>query len=442
MPFVIVGLSHKTAPVDVREKLSFTREEIGEISVGLKGVPELEEGVILSTCNRTEILAAPRGDVGIDRAIHAIRDFLATTRSLDRADLNQYLYAHRELEAVRHLFRVASSLDSMVVGEPQILGQVKEAYNVGVQTGSLGPRLEGLMQRAFSVAKRIRASTSISRNPVSISYAAVELAGRIFGSLNGRAVMLLGAGKMADLAAKHLINAGARSVFVASRTYHHAQEVAARYNGVPITIDRFREYMTRVDIVISSTAAPHYILRKEDGHAIMKERRGRPLFLIDIAVPRDIDPELNKLDNLYLYDIDALQGVVDAGLEERRREAVTAEAIVEEEVTGFHTRSRAREAAPAIVSLREKMHSVADGELMRFRGKLGPLSEKQEAGMREMMASLVNKMLHGPTRELKNAGGRAGGGEVIDLVRRMFDIEEPDRPAGKPAARDEERTGR
>lgn len=437
-----MGLSHKTAPVSVRERLSFTREQVCVINAGLRSVPGLDEGFVLSTCNRTEILAALRPDTVLDRAIHEIMDYLAATGTLDRTDLNQYMYAHNNLEAVRHLFRVASSLDSMVVGEPQILGQVKEAYNLGVQTGSLGHRLDGLMQRAFSVAKRIRASTSISRNPVSISYAAVELAGRIFGSLNGRSVMLLGAGKMADLASKHLINAGARSVFVASRTFHHAQEVAARYNGVPITIDRFLEYMTRVDIVISSTAAPHYILRKEEGQAVMKERRGRPLFVIDIAVPRDIDPELNKIDNLYLYDIDALQGVVDAGLEERRREAVTAEAIVEEEVTGFHARSRAREAAPAIVLLRERLHAVADSEMQRFRGKLGPLSEKQEEGMREMMASLVNKILHGPTRELKNAGGRAGGDDAIDLVTRMFDLEDADNSVEKPVSREDGGTRR
>jgi glutamyl-tRNA reductase len=443
VPFIIVGLSHKTAPLEIREKLSFTREELAEIAVAITSVAEIEEGVVLSTCNRTEVFGSRRQGVPAETAIQRIRDFLSRTRSLDPAELDLYLYAHQGLDAVRHLFRVASSLDSMVVGEPQILGQVKEAYNLAVQAGSLGPRLDGLMQRAFSVAKRVRASTQISRNPVSISYAAVELAGKIFGTLAGRSVMLIGAGKMADLAARHLVDAGARDVLVASRTFHHAQELAAKFNGVPITLDRFREHLPRVDIVVSSTSAPHYILYRDDAQKMMKERRGRAIFIIDIAVPRDIDPECNKIDNLYLYDIDALQGVVDAGLEERRREAVLAEAIVEEEVTQYHTRAKARDAAPAIVALRQRLHGLAEAELQRFRGRLGPLSEKQEATVRDLVASLVNKILHGPTREMKGAGRGAATAEMIEMVHRMFDLETEEEPRIKEPAheRDPDRGG-
>jgi glutamyl-tRNA reductase len=414
--------------VEVREKLSFTRAELAEITGAIATVAEIEEGVVLSTCNRTEVLASPRGEVRTEAAIHRLRDFLSRTRSLDPAGLDRYLYAHHGIDAVRHLFRVASSLDSMVVGEPQILGQVKEAYNLGVQAGSLGPRLDALMQRAFSVAKRVRASTQISRNPVSISYAAVELAGKIFGTLSGRSVMLIGAGKMAGLAARHLVEAGARHVFVASRAFHHAQELAAKFNGVPIPIDRFREYASRVDIIISSTTAQHFILEHDDAQRMMRERRGRAIFIIDISVPRDIDPECNKLDNLYLYDIDALQGVVDAGLQERRREAALAEAIVEEEVARYHARGRARDAAPAIVALREKLHGVAEAELQRFRGRLGPLSEKQEATVRDLMSSLVNKILHGPTREMKGAGEGPPDGRVVEIVSRIFDLDAREEP--------------
>ena len=291
-----------------------------------------------------------------------------------------------------------------------------------MQSELIGPRLDGLLQRAFSVAKRVRARTQIARNPVSISYAAVDLATRIFGSLQGRSVMILGAGKMADLAAKHLIAGGVRQVYVASRSLSHAQEVAARFSGLPLTLERFREQLPQVDIVISSTAAPHYILRGEDGPPLMKARRGRPIFFIDIAVPRDIDPALNKIDNLYLYDIDDLQRVVDTGMEERLREAQIAESLIEEEVTHFHSRARAREATPSIVQLRERLHGVAESELKRYRGKLGPMSEKQETVVKELLTSLVNKMLHGPTREMKQAGGRPDGGETIELVRRMFNL--------------------
>ncbi len=422
--YIIVGLNHRTAPLEVREKLAFSREEAGEVARGLQALDGLEELAVLSTCNRTEVLAAPTEGLPADTAVREIRDFLGALRGLDPAQLDRHLYAHKDLDAVRHAFRVASSLDSMMVGEPQILGQVKEAYTVAVQAGSLGPKLEALLQRAFTVAKRVRTSTAISRNPVSISYAAADLAGRIFGSLAGRSVLILGAGKMADLAARHLIGGGVRTIYVASRTFQHAQEMARSYNAVPVTFDRFKEYLPQVDIVISSTAAPHYILRREDGLHLMKERRGAPIFFIDIAVPRDIDPELNKLDNLYLYDIDDLQKVVDTGVEERRKEAVRAEEIVEDEVIQFHTRARARLAAPTIVALREKLHGVAEEEMRRHRSSLGSLSENQETAVKELLASVVNKLLHGPTREVKRAGAAQGGASTVDLVRKMFDLPE------------------
>jgi len=437
MTYTIVGLNHRSAPVEIRERLAFSKEEIGGVSGALKKLGPIEEGVILSTCNRTELLLAPRNGMKPDQAVVLVRDFLCSLRGMNPDELGACLYSHHGLEAVRHVFRVASSLDSMVVGEPQILGQVKEAYNLAVQTDLIGPRLDALLQRAFSVAKRVRATTQISRNPVSISYAAVDLASRIFGSLQGRSVMILGAGKMADLAAKHLIAGGVGAVYVASRSLSHAQELAGRFNGVPLTLDRFREQLPQVDIVISSTAAPHYILTGEDGPPLMKSRRGRPIFFIDIAVPRDIDPALNKIDNLYLYDIDDLQRVVDAGMEERLKEARVAEALIEDEVAQFHTRSRAREAAPSIVELRQHLHEVAEAELKRFRGKLGPLSEKQESAVKEMLGSLVNKMLHGPTREMKQAGGRSNGGETIDLVRRMFNLTGQDSPGPRRKDSDE-----
>ena len=410
----------------MREKLAFTRDELGEVSSRLRSVPGIEEGVILSTCNRTEVLAAPRAGVPHEQVIDGIRDFLCDARDIEAAELERHLYAHKGLEAVRHLFRVASSLDSMMIGEPQILGQVKDAWSLATQAESVGPRLDSLLQRAFAVAKRVRAGTQIARNPVSISYAAAELAGRIFGSLAGRSVMILGAGKMADLAARHLITGGVRSVTVVSRTLHHAQELARRHNGTAVTFDSFEQYLPKVDIVVASTAAPHHVLDLAQAQRLMRQRRGRPIFFIDIAVPRNIDPACNKLDNLYLYDIDDLQQVVDHGLEDRRREAVLAEAMIEEELAAFKSRERAREASPTIVALREKMQGMAQDEMRRFRGKLGPLSEKQEAAIEEMVSALVNKLLHGPTRELKRAAGPEGTPQVGRLVSRMFDlVEEP-----------------
>jgi len=422
---LLIGLSHRTAPLEIRERLAFNKEEAEEVTAALKTSTGIDEGILLSTCNRTEVITSLNDGVTPEQTVQKVRDFLCGARSLEPAELDKYLYVHKGVEAVRHLFRVASSLDSMMVGEPQILGQVKEAYSLGARAGSLGPRLEWLLQHAFSVAKRVRADTQISRNPVSIAYAASELAGKIFGSLEGKAVMVLGAGKMADLAVMHLLRAGVRKVFVASRTFHHAQELAERYNGVPVTMDRFQEHLPEADIVISSTAAPHYVFRHDDAQRLMKARRGRPIFFIDIAVPRDIDPSVNNLDNLYLYDIDDLQRVVDAGMEERRREAVLAEAIVEEEVKNYIARARARQAAPAIVALRSKLHDVARSEMSRFRNKLGPLSEQQESTIRDLLSSVVNKVLHGPTREMKKSAAQNLDGQAIDLVRRMFDLPDP-----------------
>src|SRR5688572_29992 len=426
MSFLLVGLSHRTAPIEVRERLAFNVDEAGLVVAKLTSLPGIAEGMLLSTCNRTEVIVAPDDGLSQEGIVGQVRGLLSEARDIPPVDLDRYLYVHHGPEAVRHLFRVASSLDSMMVGEPQILGQVKEAYATGARVGGLGPRLEVLLQRAFAVAKRVRTGTQISRNPVSISYAAADLATRIFGTLEGRSVMVLGSGKMATLALRHLIAAGVGRVYVASRTFHRAQEVAAAFNGVPVTFDHFHERLAEVDIVVSSTAAPHHVLRKEHGQKFMRERRGRPIFFIDIAVPRDIDPALNDLDNLFLYDIDDLQRVVDAGLEERRREAVLAEVIVDEEVRLFLTQARSREAAPAIVALREKLHGVAEEELRRFRGRLGPLSETQESTIREMMSSLMNKVLHGPTRELKRSAGGDSSREAADLVRKMFDLDESD----------------
>ena len=431
MPFIVVGLSHKTAPIEVREKLTFGRGELMLSARLIRDVGDLDEWIILSTCNRTEIIAVPREGLERQEAVDRIRDFLCNARELQPADLDRYLYAYHGIDAVRHIFRVASSLDSMVVGEPQILGQVKQAYAIAIQAGSVGPCLEPLVQRALSVAKKVRTVTAIARNPVSISQAASELARRIFGELEGRSALILGSGKMAELAAQHMREKGVRNIYVTSRAFHRAQETAKRVGGVPITFDRMHEHLLLVDIVIASTAAPHYILMKEDGRRLMKERRGRSIFFIDIAVPRDIDPALNVFDNLYLYNIDDLQHGVDTGMEERRTEAMAAERMVEEEVARYALHARARDAAPSIVELRQRLLSMAASEMRRHRGRLGPLSEKQEKALGELMGAVVRKILHGPTRELKRIGGRHDRHELFDLVRRMWDLGVEEEDAGE-----------
>ncbi len=427
----LLGLNHRSAPLEVRERLYFPRGELGAALSDLVAQPSLREAIILSTCNRTEVLASAKAG---DEAARAVRGFLEARRPGQLEMVDRHAYTLMDLEAARHVFRVASSLDSMLVGEPQILGQVKEAYAAAVEAGTVGPALSGLLQRAFSCAKRVRTDTQIAKNPVSIAYAAAELAGHIFGSLDGRTIMVLGAGEMSELAARHLMKGGVRGVFVANRTYHKALELAREFHGEAINFDRFLEYLPRVDIVISSTSAPHYILKAEDGAAMMKARRHRPLFIVDIAVPRDVDPALNDLANLYLYNIDDLQTLADAGMAERLREAALAEEMVEQEVRGYAAWLRSMEVKPTIVDLRRRFQDVAESELRRFRGRLGEIGPKQEQVMAEMLSAVVNKLLHPPTVELKRALESQNGHDLVRITRMLFDLGEARMDAGGDGA--------
>jgi glutamyl-tRNA reductase len=415
----LLGVNHRSAPLEVRERLHFPREELGQALPDLVARPSLREVIILSTCNRTEVIASASE---MEAAAGAVREFIGARRPGQVEVLDRHAYTLTELDAARHVFRVAASLDSMIVGEPQILGQVKEAYATAVEAGTVGPALSSLMQRAFSCAKRVRTDTQIAKNPVSIAYAAAELAGKIFGSLEGRTIMILGAGEMSELAARHLMKQGVKGVFVANRTYHKALELAREFGGEAINFDRFLEYISRVDIVISSTAAPHYVLRGEDGPAIMKARRHRPLFVVDIAVPRDVDPQLNDLDNLYLYNIDDLQTVVDAGLAERMREAAMAEQMVDEEITDYAAWLRSLEVKPTIVDLRRRFQEIAQAELKRHRGRFGEIDPKMEQAVGEIVSSVVNKLLHHPTIELKRALESSSGQDLVKLTRLLFDL--------------------
>ncbi len=421
MKFSITGLNHRSAPVEVRERLAFAPESVAAALDGLKRRTGLQEGVILSTCNRVEIAlsSTPEADARL-----AVEEFLADHRAVSRDWLRPHLYHHDGRAAVRHLFRVASSLDSMVVGEPQILGQIKEAYALARDHGSAGGLLEGVFSRAFSVAKRVRSETSIGRSAVSVSYAAVELARQIFGSLRDRKIMLVGAGKMSEQAARHLRQSGAGRIFVVNRTRERAEEMSALFEATVVDYERFQDVLPEIDILIASSGAPHYILTHNDVRRLLGARRNRPVFFIDIAVPRNIEPSVNELDNIFLYDIDDLQKVVDSNRLGRLEEAREAEAIVEEEVDRMMARWSARDVAPIIVSLQEQLEGLRQSELDRVRSRLGPLTPQQEEAVEALTRGIIGKIAHGPLAELRRHAGEPNGFQAIDTIRRLFRLRE------------------
>ena len=394
---VLIGVNHKTAPIGLRERIAISREELPDATRALAAQPGVSECMIVSTCNRVEMLAA------VESADTDIKSFLNTHFGLDGTELGPHIYEHRDQQAVRHLFRVAASLDSMVVGEPQILGQVKEAFATARAAGTVSGQLEHLLQSAFAAAKRVRSETSIGSNSVSIASVAVELARKIFGSLNGRTVFLVGAGKMSELAARHLVQQGAGAILVTNRTIERARQLAEPFQGRVIPFEKLYETTTEADIIISSTGAPHHIFRPEHGQQFMHRRRNRPMFFIDIAVPRDVDPAMNKIEGIFVYDIDDLQQVAAAHIAERQTQAGDAEALINAEVDRFHQRRRAVNVAPAIVSLQRQAEEIRVNELKRMHAKLGALSEEQLAAIESLTRGLVNKFLHPPMQALKQA---------------------------------------
>lgn len=422
MEILLIGLSHRSAPLEVRERLWFPPSSLTESLRSLMEVEGIEEGMILSTCNRTEILgvAGNREDgfLGLDA-------FLERQKKFSKEEVGRYCYRYTGKEAVRHVFRVASSLDSMVVGEPQILGQVKEAYQKSCETRTVGPILDHLLRKALSAAKRVRTDTEIARNPVSISYAAAQLARQIFDDLSNRSILLVGSGRMSELAGRYLIGDGVREVYVANRTYEKAVKMARKHHGTPIRFDQFFDYLRKVDVVLTSTAAPHWIIKKDDLPGLMRQRRSRPIFFIDIAVPRDVEPSVNEIENVYLYGIDDLQSVVDVNMEQRRREASHGEQILEKEVGSFQAWLLSRDLSPTIVAFREQLHSIRKKEIRKYRKRLGPLSQQQEQTMEEMSAAIVNKILHHPIQWLKRSSGEPDALQFGALLKRLFAISDP-----------------
>ena len=398
---VLIGVSHKTAPVEVRERLAFADSRLTEALDTLVNCPAVSEGLIISTCNRVEIVAATAEEPA--KAVANLNDFLHQHHGIARQSFSQHLYQRADLDAIRHIFRVTSSLDSMVVGEPQILGQVKEAFNLAQQAKTLGHTLHNLMSRAFNVAKRIRTETGIGSSAVSISYVAVELARKVFDDLTGRTVLLLGAGEMAELAAKHLMTNGASKLLIASRTFEHAQRLAAEMNGQAIRFEEMEKDLTRADIVICSTGAPHYLIRPEHARRALDARRGNPIFLIDISVPRNIDPATSNLDNVFVFDIDDLQAVAAENRQQRAHEAARAEEIVETEAQRFIEILGEGDLNAVIGTFRREMGRFAQVELERSRKRLGDLTTEQEDAIRVMINAIVNKFANPVIKELRES---------------------------------------
>jgi glutamyl-tRNA reductase len=419
---LIVGLNHRTAAVGVREAVAFADEQIDDVNRQLCGLEGVDEAAVVCTCNRVEVVGCAR--TGADVA-DRIADFLRVAQSGAPRDLAPHLYNYSGRDAVRHLFRVASSLDSMVVGEPQILGQLKQFYARAASVGAAGTVLHRWFHKAFAVAKRVRTETSIAGRAVSVSSAAVQLATTIFDRLEGKTAMLIGAGKMGALAARHLLGNGVGALMVTNRTFDRAVELARDFNATPVPFEQFAKYLPMADIVIGSTAATSYVLTEPLIHEALRERKGRPIFCIDLSVPRNFDPGINAIDNVYLYDVDDLGRVADENRDERGREAEKAEHIVSEEVESFWRWLGHLEAVPTIVALREKMEAIRRAELEKTLNALKDLGPREREALELMTAAIVNKILHTPITRLKQRDRRAES-FYIDAARRLFDIEGSD----------------
>lgn len=412
----LTGLNHRTAPVAVRERLAFSEAELPGALDELTRTPGITEAMLLSTCNRVEVLvAATPGFQPVE-----LMGALCKLRELDRSWLEPHLYSLQGSDAIRHLFRVAASLDSMVVGEPQILGQLKTAYGVARQQGTLSGFLDSVVTRAFTVAKRVRTETEIGASAVSISYAAVELAREIFGNLKKRRVMLVGAGKMSELAARHLSRSGAE-IRVTNRTESRARELAALVHGTIVPYDEYKPQLRDIDIVITSSGASGYLLERDEMKRIIDARRNRPMFLIDIAVPRNIEPSVNEIDNVFLYDIDDLQRVVTENLKTRLSEAERADQIVSEELERLEAWIQTRAVGPVIADLQDSLEKLRAAEMERMRSKLGPLTPQQEQAIEQLTRGIVNKIAHGPIAALRR---NAGDSSIIDRIRNIFRLDE------------------
>jgi glutamyl-tRNA reductase len=419
MNLTLLGVNHRTAPVEVRERMHIPESRLAQAVSDLIHREGIREGLILSTCNRVEVMtsAEDRVDAG-----PIIQQFLADHHRFELGPYQRFFYRYQQQEVVRHLFRVASSLDSMILGEPQILGQLKRAYALAHEAGGLNGSLKEIVSQALAVGRRVRRETALGSAAVSVSYAAVELAKKIFGSLEGRTIFVIGAGKMSELAAKHLLSSGASAIYVTNRTYERAVQLAEAFRGTAVAFEQLFEHLPKADIVISSTGAAGYVVNKEHVARILSARRNRPVFFVDIAVPRDIDPLVNELDNAFVYDIDDLGQVVEANKKQREREAVWAEEIVQEEVRKTMRRLASRDLVPTIVALEDRLNAIREGEMERYNTRLGNLTPEQRQAVDALTRGIMNKILHGPITELKSGAGQPEQAALVRLVRKIFGL--------------------
>ncbi len=421
LDIVLIGINHKSAPVEIRECLAFDEDDTLKALSFFKNSRVIKESILFSTCNRVEMLMTTPL---VNEAIQDAKQYLSDYKQMVLKRFEGSLYIYQDIDAVRHIFRVASSLDSLVVGEPQILGQIKEAYRKALAQKTAGVILNRLLHKSFFVAKRVRHETGIGDHAVSISYAAIELAKKIFGSIENKKVLLIGAGEMAELAVEHLIRNRTGEILVANRTFDRAVKLARNFNGKAIRFEEIYSTLEFADIIISSTGAPGFVVFQEQVKKLLRKRKNKPLFFIDIAVPRDIDPEINRLNNAYVYDIDDLKGVIEENIEDRKREALKAERIIEEAVIGFKHWHKNLDVVPTIVGMRKKMENIVQKEIKKTSKSLQHLSEDDYQAIYRMTDAIINKILHDPTLFLKQNGYHGPSSAPIDFTRKLFRLDE------------------
>ncbi len=425
---VDIGMNHETAPVELRELVAFGGHNIDEVMNSIRGIKNIKEFMVLSTCNRVEILFTTDME---KKAKESLIEFLSHVSGIKRKDLEQTLYIHDNQEAIRHILRVGASLDSMIVGEPQILGQVKDAYKIATEYKSSSIILNRLMHRTFSLAKKIRTETDISGSAVSISFAAVELGKKIFGDLQGKTVLLIGAGEMAELAARYLLRNRIAKILVANRTFSRAVELADHFKGKAISFDEIDDQLLEADIVITSTASQEPIISLNQVKKTMRGRKNKPLFFIDIAVPRNVQPQVNGIENVFVYDIDDLKGIIEINLSKRKGEAVKAERMVDEEVIKFSEWLKTLDIVPTIVALQDKCEKIRQIELKKTLSTLEDLTPEQRKGLENLTTSITKKILNAPILFLKRKEDRASRNLYLDVARKLFHLE-PDNEEKSP----------
>lgn len=421
MHIIAVGLNYRTAPVEIREKFAFSEQDLPIALTELKETKSILECVIVATCNRTEFYAV------VDRAqmcSHYLTHFIERWFQVPKDQFQKHLYMYENDKAVEHLFRVTSGLDSMVIGETQILGQVRDAFLSSQKMKATGSYFNTLFKQSVTLAKKAHSETGISNNPVSVSYAAVELGKRIFGAYMNKTVMIIGAGKMSELTVKHLYANGANKVIVVNRTFERAAELASKFSGIPCTIEDMPRYLPEVDIIISSTGAPGYVLTKKDIQSYVQKRKSRPLFMMDIAVPRDLDPQISELPNVFLYDIDDLEHIVDKHLQERKKEAAKIETMIESEIGVFEQWTKTLGVSPVISALQTKASQIHEETMESMLKKLPELDEREIKVIRKLTKSIVNQVLRDPILRIKEMAGERHGEEALELFTKLFALEE------------------